>query len=249
MTQGTIGGGVRCAARVALGAAALALGAAARGAPAAAQAWNYPSLHLPYTTVREYNFAVASGGDAGTSLYAQWREDIGLGLELNVEAGLADPKARGIDTRLFLGAGLAGMLWNATSDLPLDVLIAGGIYPSFGDPGTIVRVPIGVVAGRRFPLEGGIAVTPFIHPRVSLDFCGSCADESGVSIDLELGSDVEINQHFALRAGLQFSGNTSLGGIEDNTAFGISVAWKPTALTGRPAGGSPTGAPPTGGPP
>lgn len=247
MTHGTVApAGIRrrfVARQVALG--ALASMAAVLAPRAAAQAWHYPALHLPYTSVREYNFAVASGGDAGTSIFAQWREDIGLGLELNVEAGLADPKASGIDTRLFLGAGLAGMLWNATPELPLDILLAGGVYPSFGDPGTIIRIPIGVVAGRRFPLEGSVAVTPYVHPRVSLDFCRSCRDNSGVSIDIELGGDVEINQHFSMRLGLQLSGNTSITGIDDNTAFGISVAWKPTALAGgRPPSPSPTSTPP-----
>jgi hypothetical protein len=227
MTHGTI---AWRAGRAAFG--ALAFGLAALAPRAAAQAWNYPALHPSYPILREYNFAVAGGGDAGTSIFAQWREDIGLGLELNLEAGLADPKLRGADTRLFVGAGLATPIWRASPELPLDMLLAGGVYPSFGDPATIIRIPVGVSVGHRFPLAGGLAATTWVHPRVSLDFCRNCDDESGVGIDIEFGGDVELNPHLSFRLGVQFSGTNSLG-VMDNNAFGVSVAWRPTALVPR----------------
>jgi hypothetical protein len=238
MTHGTIARADACRRWVGRCAAlgALALVGAALAPRAAAQAWNYPAMHPPHMMLREYNFAIASGGDAGTSILAQWREDIGLGLELNLEGGLADPKVSGFDARLFLGAGLAGPVWRASPTLPLDILVAGGIYPSFGDPGTIIRIPVGVSVGHRFPLAGGFAITPYVHPRVSLDFCRgddcSGGDESDIAIDFDFGGDFELNPHLSFRAAVLFSGSNSFGLLGDS-AFGVSLSWKPTALAGR----------------
>lgn len=54
-------------------------------ARASAQAWSYPSMHHPVIMERQFNFAVASGGNAGTSLFAQWREGLSPTLELDFE--------------------------------------------------------------------------------------------------------------------------------------------------------------------
>ena len=132
-----------------------------------------------------------------------------------------------------LGAGLGAAIWRASPTLPLDMFLAGGVYPSFGDPATIIRIPVGVSVGRRFPLQGGFAITPYVHPRISLDFCrgDGCAagDESDIAIDFDFGGDFELNPHLSFRAAVLLSGSNSFGQL-GKSSFGVSLAWRPTAL-------------------
>lgn len=199
-------------------------------APVAAQGWNYPSFHHPHIMSREFNFALADGGDAGTALLFQWREGFGIGTELNLDVGFADPDVLG--SRFILGGGFARRLTSATTDMPLDVLLTGGLYAAFGDPSNIFRVPIGVSVGHRFPLEGAMAVTPYVHPRVSIDFCSNCfgGDDTELSINFDLGADLELSRQLSLRFAALFAGGDVFGGDD---GFGVSLAWKPAALSPR----------------
>ena len=54
---------------------------------------------------REYNFAAASAGNAGTSLLFQWREGVNTDWQFSLDGGLASPKGGG-NTRIILGGGL-----------------------------------------------------------------------------------------------------------------------------------------------
>ena len=58
---------------------------------ARAQAWAYPSFQQPRVTNREFNFAVADAGHAGTSLVFQWREGLTPRTQLSFDVGFADP--------------------------------------------------------------------------------------------------------------------------------------------------------------
>ncbi len=207
-----------------IAAAVLAVGATGS---AAAQAWNYPSMHHPHIMQRELNVGLASG--QGTVLFGQWREGIAEGTELGFEAGIADPD--GGDTRLLIGGGVAMRVAEATTTMPLDILVTAGAYPSFGDPVNFLRVPFGATLGRRigFP-QSELAITPYVHPRVSLDFCLGDDDECGgdksdIAINFDLGADFELNRQLSLRFSLLFPG----GDYFDDTAFGLSLAWKPAA--------------------
>jgi hypothetical protein len=199
-------------------------------APVAAQGWNYPSFHHPHIMNREFNFALADGGDAGTALVFQWREGFGVGTELNLDVGFADPDFG--DSRFIVGGGFARRLTSATADMPLDVLLTAGLYAAFGDP-NIFRVPVGLSVGHRFPLEGVMAVTPYVHPRVSIDFCSDCfegGDDTELSINFDLGVDLELSRQLSLRFAALFAGGDVFG---DDDGFGISLAWKPAALAPR----------------
>lgn len=198
-------------------------------APVAAQGWNYPSFHHPHIMSREFNFALADGGDFGTSLLFQWREGFGVGTELNLDVGFADPDFG--DSKFIVGGGLARRLTSATADMPLDLLLTAGVYGAFGDP-AIFRVPVGLSVGHRFPLEGAMAVTPYVHPRVSIDFCSDCVggDNTEVSINFDLGVDLELSRQLSLRFAALFAGGEVFG---EDDGFGISIAWKPSALTPR----------------
>lgn len=199
-------------------------------APVAAQGWNYPSFHHPHIMSREFNFALADGGDAGTALVFQWREGFGIGTELNLDVGFADPDAG--NSRFIVGGGFGRRLTSATADMPLDVLITAGLYGAFGDP-NIFRIPIGLSVGHRFPLEGAMAVTPYVHPRVSIDLCSNCfagGDDTDISINFDLGADLELSRQLSLRFAALFAGGDAFG---NDDGFGISLAWKPAALSPR----------------
>lgn len=201
-------------------------------APLAAQGWNYPSFHHPHVMSREFNFALADGGDFGTSLLFQWREGFGAGTEFNVDLGFADPDFGG--SRFLAGAGFSRRLTAASPDMPLDIMLTAGLYGAFGDP-NVLRVPIGLSVGHRFPLEGAMAVTPYVHPRVSIDFCSNCFgppqfdDDTDLSINFDLGVDLELSRQLSLRFAALFAG----GDLFHDDGFGISLAWKPIGLSPR----------------
>jgi hypothetical protein len=199
-------------------------------APTAAQGWNYPAFRHPQIMSREFNFALADGGDAGTALLFQWREGFGIRTELNLDVGFADPDVG--DSRFIVGGGFGHRLAAATAEMPLDLLLTAGFYAAFGDP-NIFRVPVGLSVGHRFPLEGAMAVTPFVHPRVSIDFCSDCfpgGDDTELSINFDLGVDLELSRQLSLRFAALFAGGEFFG---EDDGFGISLAWKPAALSPR----------------
>jgi hypothetical protein len=198
-------------------------------APLAAQGWNYPSFNQPQIMSREFNFGLADGGDHGTSLVFQWREGLGIRTEMKFDVGFADPDAG--DAFFTAGGALSQRLAVATADMPLDLVLTAGLYGAFGDF-NLFRVPVGLSVGHRFPLEGAMAVTPYVHPRVSLDFCSDCPgdDDSDISINFDLGADLELSRQLSLRFAALFAGGDLFG---DDDGFGISIAWRPVALTPR----------------
>ena len=138
----------------------------------AAQTYNYPALQTPRIVDREYNFAAATAGNAGTSL----RLSMARGTERGL-AVLARRRARGAegerhDTRLLLGGGLAWQWLRANADIPFDIALTGGAGFSSGNGFNVVRIPFGAVAGHTFMLDNDMQLTPFVHPRLSIDHCG-----------------------------------------------------------------------------
>ena len=193
---------------------------------AGAQAWAYPSFQPPATTTREFNFGFADAGGAGTSLLFQWRERAGTRSQLSADFGIADPEGRGRDNVLFLGGQYAYELSRSNRDVPLDFLLTVGAGVAFGNQ-TSLRLPVGVSIGHRFPLESDLAITPYVHPRLSLDFCGGCSgNESQLGISVDVGANVEITRVLALRASAFFGGSDRFG--EDG--LGLSLAWTPPGL-------------------
>ncbi len=204
-------------------AAAVALLAAREGR---AQAWAYPSFQPPTLTSREFNFGIADAGNAGTSALFQWREGFGLKSQFSLDVGLADPEARGLDNVLFLGGQYAYQLAKSSADVPLDFLLTAGAGFAFGNK-TTLRVPVGVSIGHRFPLDGTVALTPYVHPRISLDFCGGCTgDESQLGINFDIGANLELTRVLAIRGTAFFGGSDRFG--EDG--LGLSLVWTPPGL-------------------
>jgi hypothetical protein len=205
--------------------AALASAVAARDA--SAQAWSYPALQPPRVTEREYNFAVGDAGSAGTMLLFQWREGYGVRSQLSMDVGIADPDRPRSELVFFLGGQYAYQLARAASDQPLDFLLTLGANLAVTNF-TLVRIPAGVSLGHRFDLEGNLALTPFVHPRVSLDLCGGggCNGGSDLSLVFDVGANFEVSRNLALRAAATFGGRDR---FEDD-GFAISLAWSPPGL-------------------
>src|ERR1039457_1791476 len=84
--------------------------------PLAAQAYNYPALQTPRIVDREYNFAAASAGNAGTSLLFQWREGLNEDWQFSLDGGLASPKSG--TARVLVAGGLAWQWIRSTADMP-----------------------------------------------------------------------------------------------------------------------------------
>ena len=202
--------------------ALLAFSARATGA----QAWAYPSFQPPATTTREFNFGFADAGGAGTSLLFQWRERAGTRSQLSADFGIADPEGKGIDNVVFLGGQYAYQLSKANRDVPLDFLFTVGAGLAFGNR-TSLRVPVGVSIGHRFPLESDLAITPYVHPRLSVDFCGGCSgNESQLGISFDVGANFEVTRVLALRGSAFFGGSDRFG----QDGLGLSLAWTPPGL-------------------
>jgi hypothetical protein len=221
--------GERSAAAVALRAAAGALALlVAAAAGAGAQAWTYPSFQQPRVTPREYNFGIADGGAAGTSFLFQWREGVSQRDQLSLDVGLADPDCTDCDNVFLVGGQYAHQLTTSTAQMPFDMLFTASLNGAFGNGGSLIRVPVGVSIGHRFPLEGGMAITPYAHPRLSFDFCNDCNDNSDVNLNFDIGANFDFSPQFSLRVSALFNGGDYALG--DDNAIGFSLAWRPPGL-------------------
>lgn len=196
-----------------------------------AQYYAYPSFQPPRVSQREYNFAAADGHDAGTSLIFQWREGVASKMHVQLDAGLADPRARNSDARLVVGVGLGYGIVRSSADMPLDLLLSAGAGGSFADGRSLMRIPIGLSVGHRFEFDVPLSVTPYAHPRMSIDICSVCGPggrrDSNLGVDIDLGVGVEISKTLELRASALFAGSDFFA--RDNS-FGISLAWIPRGL-------------------
>ncbi len=199
---------------------------AAVAGPAAAQTM-YPSFQQSRVVPREFNFAVADGRGI-TPIVFQWREGTTPRTQLSLDAGLADPEGTDTDVMLLVGGQYAIMLAQARADFPLDILLTAGVNGAFGN-GTYVNVPVGVSVGHRFPLEGtAMAITPYVHPRLALEFASGDGDNSDIANSFDLGGNLELTPQLALRVSAMFGGDGLLG--NDGDAIGISLAWSPRGL-------------------
>ncbi|HEV7705898.1 MAG TPA: hypothetical protein VGO46_16490 [Gemmatimonadaceae bacterium] len=205
---------------------AIAIAAVVFGATtASAQAWHYPTLQTPEISSRDFTVLVAGGGDYSTSFVGQWREGIASDVMINFDVGLATPG----NTTLFLaGAGLGYTLMKSTQEVPIDLMLTGGLYGAFGD-GSLVRIPVGVVAGHHFPLAGGIALTPFVSPRLSIDVCASDCGNQGTDLKLnfDIGARLDVTSTVGVTAALTVGG---VGAGPSQTAFGIGLVYRPNMV-------------------
>ncbi|MBA2685808.1 MAG: hypothetical protein H0U66_15085 [Gemmatimonadaceae bacterium] len=192
---------------------------------ASAQAWHYPTLQVPTISSRDFQVLVAGGGNYGTSFVGQWREGIAPDVMLNFDVGLATP---GSSTLFLAGAGLGYTLMKSTQEVPIDLMLTGGLYGAFGS-GSLIRIPVGVVAGHYFPLSGGLAVTPFVSPRLSVDVCASdCGGEgTDLKLNFDIGARLDVTKTVGVTAALTVGG---LGNSPSRTSFGIGLVYRPNMV-------------------
>ena len=188
-------------------------------APLAAQAFSYPAMQPARITAREYNFALADG-QGTTSIVFQWREGLGNPKAMFVlDAGVSD---FGNTTAIFLGGGGAYQIATSSADMPFDVLLTGGLGLAFAEDLTFLRIPIGASLGRRFPIDGGFTISPFVHPRIGYTrVSGGGAANSDSDLEVDIGADFEFKPKMAIRLAL------SMG---DSDAVAIGFAWTPQGL-------------------
>ena len=196
----------------------------------AAQTYNYPALQTPRIVDREYNFAAATAGNAGTSLVFQWREGLNEDWQFSLDGGLAAPKGSGNDTRLLLGGGLAWQWLRANADIPFDLALTGGAGFSAGNGFNVVRIPFGAVAGHTFTLDNDMRAHA-VRASAALDRPLRrlrCGTTTKLDVDVDIGVNYEITQQVALRiAGLLGRHFVRFG---STNALGFSVAWTPKGL-------------------
>lgn len=192
-----------------------------------AQAWAYPSFQPPRVVSREYNFGIADNDRGGATLVFQWREQSGPATLFSFDLGIADTEGRNSDIILFGGVGVAYRLGASTDEVPIDFLLTGGLYLAIGD-GTFFRLSAGVSLGHRFDLGSGMSLTPYAHPRLSIDVCNNCGG-SDIGLTFDLGANFQVSRSVSIRGAAVFAGSDSFGG----DGFGISIAWTPPSLARR----------------
>ena len=201
---------------------------------ARAQAWIYPSFQEPQIVNREFTFAVADGGFDGTSYIFQWREELASRDLFIFDAGVA-PNVNSHAVTFF--GGRYGYLFLQQRDSEAFAMLGTvGLTLSVGHGEPFTRVPFGVSIGHRFQFDNNVALTAYIHPAASLDFCGggSCiilvrggSAEVGLGATFGIGANLEVTHGFSVRAEAAF--NRSTVANIDNT-IGIGVAWQPPGL-------------------
>ena len=192
---------------------------------ASAQTWDAPTFFAPrpmddlglyfFKSDRE-NFSDPSG------LKLIWRQSGNLNLGVHVGTG----DIENIGESIVLGAELYGPLTSLASSTGLAMSWNLGIGAGFGDLGDDISyvdfsVPLGVSVGVSLG-SGNVNVTPYVHPRVSLDVAAVTINdeeetETDVGFAVDIGADVNLGERFLLRGG------ASLG---DRKAFGIGVAMR-----------------------
>ena len=94
----------------------------------------------------------------------------------------------------------------------------------------LVPFAVGASVGHRFELDGGMRLTPFVHPRLSLDRCNDCKAgdaDSKLNVDLDLGLGLQMTEQVALRVAAIVGGSDYLG---SGNGVGLSIAWTPKGL-------------------
>jgi hypothetical protein len=145
---------------------------------------------------------------------------------LQLDAGIADNRGEN-GLRVVLGGSLAQQAHRADADFPLDMAFTAGVGGSFGNGLSLIRVPFGLSIGHTFPLDGAPALTPYVHPRVSIDHCSRCGPrdrgDTDVGVEMDIGLDAKFTRAMAMRASVVLGS----GAFGRGDAFGVSLVWSP----------------------
>ncbi len=223
-----------CRPRILRAAASVVCGLPIAATRAQAQAWIYPSFQEPRVVNREFTFAVADGGFDGTSYIFQWREELASRDLFIFDGGVAP----NVDSHAvtFFSARYGYQLLQQRDSEAFEALGTVGLTISVGHAQPFTRIPFAISLGHRFAFDHNLALTAYIHPAASLDFCGGgdCvilvrggSAQFGLGASFGLGANLELAHGFSVRAEAAF--NRSTVANIDNT-IGIGVAWQPPGL-------------------
>jgi hypothetical protein len=99
---------------------------------------------------------------------------------------------------------------------PIDIAFTAGAQGLIGEVDAL-GLQAGLSIGKRF-VNPGVALTPYIHPRVALIDDLAVEDDLETELLAELGLDAEFSQNLILRL--------SLGLSDDTPDVGIGLAWR-----------------------
>lgn len=99
---------------------------------------------------------------------------------------------------------------------PIDVAFTAAAQGLIGEQDAI-GVQGGVSIGQRF-VNPGVALTPYVHPRIALIDGLATDDEFGAELLAELGLDAEFASNLILRV--------SVGLTDDSPNVGVGLAWR-----------------------
>lgn len=167
-----------------------------------------PTFMSPY---RSNDLGVYVSEGLGTGIEAIWRRSGASGFDLGLRGGFVDAGdgafTAGIELRNPLNLGTA----------PLDLAFTAGGQGVFGDF-TALGAQAGVSVGGRLPIEGGVTVAPYIHPRVAFSKFTEPETEGQVDVLADLGVDLGFQPNLSLRF------DVGLG--HDAPDWGIGLAWR-----------------------
>lgn len=179
---------------------------------ASGQSWESPTFFSPRPAEDIGVYLIQPDGD-DLGFAGIWRQSGNI--NLGVRAGLTGDLIH-----------LGGEFFNALDVLgsrsPVLVSWVFGFGASFDDEVTWLRVPLGVSAGIALD-AGATTVTPYVHPRLALDFVttGSGDDEESdteINLPVDVGADIALGESLVLRVGATFEGGRS--------TFGAGAAYR-----------------------
>jgi hypothetical protein len=144
-----------------------------------------------------------SDGPGDMALEGIWR-----GGPLGLRIGFVDAS----DDLLSIGAEVRTPIESA----PIDVAFTAGAQGLIGDFDAI-GVQAGLSIGERF-VNPGVALTPYIHPRIALIDGFATEDDFEPELLAELGLDAEFSSNLILRL--------SVGLSDESPDVGIGLAWR-----------------------
>lgn len=99
---------------------------------------------------------------------------------------------------------------------PIDIAFTAGAQGLIGDVNA-VGLQAGLSLGQRF-VNPGIALTPYIHPRIAVIDGYAGGDDWETELLAELGLDAEFSQNLILRL--------SVGLSDESPDVGVGLAWR-----------------------
>jgi hypothetical protein len=99
---------------------------------------------------------------------------------------------------------------------PIDIAFTAGAQGLIGDANAL-GLQAGLSLGERF-VNPGVALTPYIHPRVALVDAGGTEDDFETELLAELGLDAEFSRNLILRL--------SVGLSDESPNVGVGLAWR-----------------------